>query len=309
MKHKQIKYFTMVNKYKTKIDGAKLSKKIMGYSALCGAFMAHASDAGAQIVYTDVNPDQPLVSSVYDIDFDGDGVMDFQLNQNFNSGLSANACQIYNSSGNPNKAMVSTGGAGYYYPLLLNPGAPIDPNNAALKDFTVHAAMSFVFFYTTAGNGYGNFMGQSGFTGVQFTSGAGTEHMGWIELACTALGDTLTVKGYAYNTVPLTAIGAGDTASAVGINDLNKSSFKVSNIFPNPLSRGIARMRVNATEQKELTFELFNAMGALINSEKRTMNSGANAVSLDYATVAAGSYFVKISGGDFSTFRKINITN
>lgn len=298
----------MIKKYKTKSSNGNLTTRVLGYSALCGALVANANDAKAQIIYTDVNPDTTLAAGVYDIDFDGDGTFDFQLNQNFNAGLSANACQVYNPNGANNKVMVSTGAAGYLYPLKLNAGAPIALNDAAMKDFTAQNAMSFVFFYTGSAMGFGNFIGQSGFWGLQFTSGAGAEHTGWVEIECAADGATMTLKSYAFNSVAGDPINAGD-AGSIGIGEVKNEGIKIGNVFPNPLSRGMAKMRVNAAKSETFTFELCNAMGTAVATETRNINAGNNVVNLDYTKVATGSYFVKISGENFSTFKKINITN
>lgn len=297
----------MIKKYKTSKKKTNTSKRIMGYTALGAALTAAATDSKAQIIYTDVVPDQILIGTTFDIDFDGDGTYEFQLNQNNNSGLQANACQVYVQSGAPaHKVMASTGPASYLYPLNLAAGAPIAASNADMKDFSANPQMSFVFWYTQNGTGFGNFVGQGGYFGFQFVSGAGTTHTGWAEIECSAIGDTLTLKSYAYEATAGTTILAGATASAV--NEIKNDNFKIGEVFPNPLQQGLARLPIISKQAEELSFELFNGIGDVVRSQTQSVNAGRSVVTLDYSDLASGSYFIKITGKDFSTFKKLNIT-
>ena len=57
--------------------------KLKSYSAYAAAFFASANAADAQVVYTDISPDQTFNTdgASYDLDLNNDGTFDFQFRQ------------------------------------------------------------------------------------------------------------------------------------------------------------------------------------------------------------------------------------
>lgn len=77
----------------------QLFNRISKYSAVSGALLV-AGSAGAQIIYTDVNPDSTMsYNEMYNLDLNNDATPDFRLMQNFYSTSGTNLSS-WTSSGN-----------------------------------------------------------------------------------------------------------------------------------------------------------------------------------------------------------------
>ena len=64
----------------------KFTQKLAAYSAVAGAMLTVGQTANAQVVYTDVDPDESFTAGSYNIDLNNDATTDFVLNQASNYG-------------------------------------------------------------------------------------------------------------------------------------------------------------------------------------------------------------------------------
>ncbi len=217
------------------------TKKLAAYTGAAGAFIAlgSANEAKAQAVYTDVNPDtilDPYNYDSYDIDFNNDAVSEFEINSYyyFTSGSSyysstwyywsfqAKAAGIY-------KADINFGIMEYGpYGLVaaLNQNAVIDSTGG-------FNAVEFI--YNLGYNSFGPFSGQGDkYIGVHFNIGTDI-HYGWIMINVETGFNTLTVKGFAYESQPEVGIMAGDTVGVymnlTGV-DLIQTTSAVAQYWP-----------------------------------------------------------------------------
>ncbi len=285
----------------------QLARKLLSYAGMSGAFLAASAPTDAQVIYTDVNPDILVQGSTQIIDMDNDAAGDYSLQQFGMLGSNIGAKLSAPSGFNSNLFMGTIGSLGYYYPSHLMAGAVISAGGNFLEIYNAPGYEASLVFAYPAGNYYGNWSNKEGYVGVQFYANGNT-YFGWIELAVDSLGQSITLKSYAYESTPNMQIIAGDTG-VVGINEQAAvANFEIGKITPNPSSNGMIKIYVEAKESHELRFEIMNGMGAVIASEDRKIKSGRSMLHFDFSSLSSGSYFVKISDGNQSTFRKLIIT-
>lgn len=218
-------YIRDVNYTKPIMNKTLLNDKLKSYSAVAGTILATAASADAQIVYTDVNPDNVLTitngtMNSFDVNFDGDAQVDVQI---ASYGYLYGAYQFnYSLSAIPTGgtwALVGTVGAYGAEATPIAASTMIDASSAWLDET---AAGGSTFFNSVGVTGVGQVVGTWGtgsdaYLGSRFTIGANT-HYGWVRMSVAADGTTTTIKDYAYKTTPDTGINAGD--SGLGINEM-----------------------------------------------------------------------------------------
>ncbi len=218
-------YIRDVNYTKPIMNKTLLNDKLKSYSAVAGSILATAASADAQIVYTDVNPDNVLTitngtMNSFDVNFDGDAQVDVQI---ATYGYLYGAYQLnYSLSAFPTGgtwALVGTVGAygGEATPLAAS--TMIDASSAWVDET---AAGGTTFFNAVTVTGIGPVAGtwatgSDAYLGARFTIGANT-HYGWVRMSVAADGTTTTVKDYAYKSTADSGIPAGDTG--LGINEM-----------------------------------------------------------------------------------------
>lgn len=242
-----------------KITSKNLTKRLAQYGAMSAAVMAGA-DANGQVVYTDVDPDVTLqVGDLFSLDFESDTFEDVEV-RNPDGLAGGNAAIVFPSSGGAFAGFTSAGGT-YDYPFLMAEGDVID----AATGYTTTGDRGDLNYYGCA---YSNSQWcgdvNDGYLGVRFISlTTGTTHYGWVRLDTDVNGDNLiTVKDFAFEATPDTAISAGDqgslglTDSAFGAfeyhtsdNALHLSSATMMNqvVLHNVLGQEVARQQINAT--------------------------------------------------------------
>ena len=242
-----------------KITSKNLSKRLAQYGAMSAAVMAGA-DANGQVVYTDVDPDVTLqVGDTFSLDFEGDTFEDVNIS-NPDGLTGGNAAIVFPSSGGAFAGFTSAGGT-YDYPFLMAQGDVID----AATGYTTTGDRGDLNYYGCA---YSNsqWCGDvtDGYLGVRFVSlTTGTTHYGWVRLDTDVNGDNLiTVKDFAFEATPDTAIAAGDQGS-LGVADsafgafeyhtsdnalhLSSATMMDQVVLHNVLGQEVARQQINAT--------------------------------------------------------------
>jgi len=243
-----------------KITSKNLTKRLAQYGAMSAAVMAGA-DANGQVVYTDVDPDITLArGEVFSLDFEGDTFEDVEVNNPDLTNQANNAAIVYPSSGGAFAGFTSAGGT-YDYPFLMAQGDVID----AATGYTTTGDRGDLNYYGCA---YSNsqWCGDvtDGYLGVRFISlTTGTTHYGWVRLDTDVNGDNLiTVKDFAFEATPDTAIAAGDQGS-LGVADsafgafeyhtsdnalhLSSATMMDQVVLHNVLGQEVARQQINAT--------------------------------------------------------------
>tara|TARA_B110000014_G_C20114512_1_gene588168 strand:+ start:1145 stop:2026 length:882 start_codon:yes stop_codon:yes gene_type:complete len=218
-------------------ENTTLDSKLKKYAALATGITAVAGITNAQVVYTDINPDHLVTGNLdtYLLDLNNDNTPDFSLSTlvgsfsgSFTTGgipitynINYKAGLIYPGSGNSwmansSDTTIASVPVGSYIgssDLFATDGSAL----GAIMDISI-PLMGYSVTYP-----YGPFLAQEGFAGLKFQIGGNT-HYGWVRVEVTADGTILSVKDYAYDATPNTAIVAGETGSGpVGVESVEKN--------------------------------------------------------------------------------------
>lgn len=198
-------------------------KQLANYSAMAGAFVLLNENAGAQIIYHDIDPDTILSvdDDIYYLDMDMDGEFNFYLyKQSFSAiteyGIAtAVTIGIVGYSANDDIAarygltsLNSTHTTSFFAPYAFYEGELI--NNAL--EFHGGSDMAHLQDSYAAGGGWGYWFPdtEDKYLGVRFKGVDEEIHYGWIR--CSVVDDyVLIIKDYAYNSTPDAPVYAGAT--------------------------------------------------------------------------------------------------
>ncbi len=195
-----------------------LQNRIKKYGTMAAAVTAVAavSDADAQVMYTDINPDETYSThgDSYDLDLNGDAIIDFQILQatsGYNSAYNA-VLAFPNSAYSTNNIMGSLFYSVIPMPYALNAGTPI----GASGNFPSGAYSTNFLAYVYQGTGvYANWNGQSDkYLGLRFDI-SGSTHYGWARLSVASGSGSFTIKDYAYEATAGVSIDAGDMGVSI----------------------------------------------------------------------------------------------
>jgi len=266
-----------------------LNKKIKSYSALAGSIALMSSQADAQIIYTDINPDSTATISgtSFNLDLDNGGVVDFTFNLTIGTG-SGTSQGVGVSAAGTNAVAGSVIGS-YTYPLALNNGDTIK----STLQFNVGSSQSMASYFGSS-YAYGNWLNAvDKYIGLQFYIGTQL-HYGWARLDVTATANQFTIKDYAYNATPNEYIIAGEMG--VGINE--NALMAATSIFSSEKNVIISFLKdqpINAVVKisNALGQEIYN--GSLIEKE----------TSINLFKEKTGIYFVTITNKNIVYTKKV----
>ncbi|MFA9480426.1 PEP-CTERM sorting domain-containing protein [Phycisphaerales bacterium AB-hyl4] len=181
----------MSQKVKT---GVSVNRHLLAYSAAAGlGAFAVGQAADAAIIFTDI--DDVTIGQgegpIY-INLNGDDRNEFAISA-FNSSIRVNP---YNLGQQDSKVLTSDGD---YYVFAFQAGESIGPGASFASGANLAALNAY------------NFVGTGGYVGVQWDIGEGDVRFGWLEVDITGEGAglTVTLKSFAYEETPNTAIEAG----------------------------------------------------------------------------------------------------
>ena len=269
-----------------------LNNKLKSYSALAGSIALISTQADAQIIYTDVNPDSTttLGGSYYNLDLDNGGVFDFAFNLNIGTSSSYTSNQVAVTPAGSNGVAGDTIGA-YVYPFAFNSGDTIK----STLQFNVGSSQSMASYFGS-GSSYGNFLGQTDkYIGLQFYIGSQL-HYGWARFDIDATASLFTIKDYAYNSVPNAYILAGEMPVGISENALmnNASIYSSDNNI-------VIQFTTNELIQADV--RITNALG----QEVYVGSIADKETSIDMKKEKTGIYFVTISQESIVYTKKVYI--
>jgi len=199
-----------------------LEKNLLKYSAMASGVIAMGSTANAQITYYDEDPDAVITGHQQGLvwDFDGDTNDDIAI-----IAFDASATGSYSGYNYTQyyKAIVAAPYSGAAIrenvdneALLMNTGNVINSLGAFNSGTQVLLAGDFMWQFGTSfpyGTSFtqaaGDWAGATDkYMGIRFTGG-GNVHFGWMRMDVDATATTVTIKDWAFNSVPDGAINAG----------------------------------------------------------------------------------------------------
>jgi hypothetical protein len=277
-----------------------LKKKLASYSAATASLLvANHFSTQAQIIYTDI-PDTTglqvysgdFILSIYDLDLNNDGIVDFEL---YGKLLFSNSSGALNSSvmicEPSDNAFVSP----YNYPTKLDCGESI---NAQANFATFCRELDYIYCLgSTAETESGNYWNDNTphCLGLRFSLGGDTLY-GWVRLKVENYGQ-FEIYDYAYNSIPNEGIAACEGSSfplPASIVSGEQSSIRAF----------VSADNLTAVVSNNLwptTLRVINIMGEAIVS-KEIINE-KNEINL--STFPVGIYLVTIGDGKSAWSRKI----
>lgn len=289
-----------------------LDTNLKRYTALAGGLVATVGAVNAQVVYTDVNPDQLLSSTTtpnqLGIDFDGDQTVDvaFVGSAGSQSGtfygyqyqFSYDGVFVGFASGaaSTNGWMAASSSANG--PAALNAGQQIGSTGSFMGGFGSIAGSNVTSWpnstsYNNAGN-FGEFAAsQDGYIGVRFDI-SGSVYYGWVRIEIGADGKSMIIKDYAYESTAGTAITAGDTGNGFsGVEDID-AKVEIRNVYNK------VNIQLDGYNEAEVT------VVGLDGKQHTKKQIGSTAV-LDLSELSTGIYLVNVATTEGMTTKKIYI--
>ncbi|MBK8343660.1 MAG: T9SS type A sorting domain-containing protein [Bacteroidetes bacterium] len=210
--------------------------KIAAYSALSCSFIGLHTGMSAQVVYTDINPDETLNldGEFYLLDLNDDGISDYRFSltdtiypaffvlasnssSTFDGIVKRIAVYAYNGS-----VAGSEGSSGTLIPYALNEGIEINGTLQFQSNEVTETQYLGLYLgvvdYPVAGSIYqftqmGNWLGMDEkYMGLKLIDD-GNIYYGWARLSVNATNDAITLHDFAFEATPNTQIIAGDGIS------------------------------------------------------------------------------------------------
>jgi Secretion system C-terminal sorting domain len=270
----------------------QLQKKL--YAVIVTAMMFSAN-ANAQIVYTDVIPDSTMncpgsnnCSKDYNLDLNNDANTDFIINVNYfaftqNSGVSASPI-----NGNAVKdTLISI--YTLANPLQLN--ALIDSNLLLNQSWnTSGGCLSSSGTISCLWNNLSDY-----YLGLRLLQ-SGQTYYGWVRLRVNSSA-SVTIRDYAYNSIPNQAILAGQT-TATGI--IENSFASTINLFPNPATNHLTIAL--GSNNKKVQVTIADITGKIIYM---TTANDTQKIEVNTKDFAEGIYVVRVQSADFIATKKL----
>jgi len=258
--------------------------------------MLFSASANAQIVYTDVTPDQVISATTipstedYNIDLNNDGINDYKISCSRSGGICplAPSSRLYinfisDSALNSNAVVTGTS---ITYPLAMN-----------LND-SISSGLSFSSFgYLRRNTSGGPCTGTFGvwsysidrYLGLKLIVGGNT-YYGWARMQIDVVTGipSCTIKDYAYNSIPNQPILAGDTGTVP--TGIFENSFSSSiNLFPNPANNHLTIAL--GSNNKNVEVAIADMTGKIIYT---TIAYETNRIEVNTSEFAEGIYIVQI---------------
>ena len=290
-----------------------------------------ATQAHAQIIYTDVVPDATYsgTTDTCSLDLDNDGNIDFLIVRGALQVLCPNTCNASGTSTRPRRWIritpqgtntVANSGS---FAAQLPQGQPIGPgliwNNASDQDLVMQSTPgcrpilgspgSFICvsgtLYTGSWSGSAS-VDSSKFLGLRFDS-AGTTYYGWARLSIpwgnpATYGESFTLKDYAYNSVPGEGILAGDMGSIT--TGITSSALRGMQLAPNPFSSTLSVSLPTGTTGS-VSCRVLSLTGQALLTRTVVLTSGPSSITLDLGSLAPGTYLLEMQTGGERIVRKV----
>jgi hypothetical protein len=268
-----------------------LQDQLKAYSAIAGSMAATAG--GAQIVYTDVNPDFVAHDTiVYFLDLNNDTIPDFMFaGYDVQTSYGQVGLAVTLPYDTANGILGSLYYGVYPMPYALNNGDSIRPNSPMWND-TINGGYNYLGVLYPGPYTYGNWVGVNDkYIGLRIKVN-GQYHYGWARLSVNAGSDSIIIKDYAYEVLPNVGLTAGQL---VGIQaQANPAGIRVHAYqhtafvhVPNPQDGGM--------------ISIYDMSGKLIRQVEITSGD----MTIDLGDQPAGIYMIHVQQGESTISQKI----
>ncbi|MBK6482703.1 MAG: T9SS type A sorting domain-containing protein [Chitinophagaceae bacterium] len=299
------------------IPDASLFKKLAGYTAAAAGFL-YCNNGQAQIIYTDVLPDdtlseQGLYGEFAGLDLDNDGTFDFWVGHakhifNYWYGevvLNPVDTSVNSVMGSHEPKTISTTSGTFTYTSaqikkfpfqlafddIIGPGSNwVKPHSFDNNNLSPYEQAWFNEEESYNGE-YGLWTnGQTAFAGVRLNNN-GVYYYGWIRLEVDAAANFVIIKDFAVNIIPEEPIMAGKGV----VTDIPEiSDEEMLRIIPNPVG-DLATITFSLATPSIIQLELMDLQGRKIKSIATTDNTyttGIHSMNINVEDLPAGSYLL-----------------
>ncbi len=290
-----------------------------------------ATQAHAQIIYTDVIPDATYNTffapdDTCSLDMDNDGNIDFLIVQRTEilpcPGSGPAECATTNTAWQSGvkitpmgtNAVATTGS----YASQLPHGDAIDAaltwNNTSGQVLTIqgvpvcgqYGQQGGFAFYCASGIGTGPWGSGSSyatpkFLGLRFESAGSTYH-GWARLSIFPNNATLTLLDYSYNSTPGQAILAGDNGT--GFVGITSTALRGMQVAPNPFT-SVLNISLPTGTAGAVSCRVLSLLGQAVITRTAAATSGPSSITLDLESLAPGTYLLEMQTGGECIVRKV----
>ncbi len=268
---------------------------------MAGSILAASSIADAQILHQNIN-DTTFVNSETGLSFDmnNDGITDFTFFL-IKSGTAPTVNQFVGgfASSVDNEIAGSVGSNSYVYPLAIQAGEKI----GADLEWQAYGSLFWVFgqHYSSGGGTpvqLGNWLGQQDkYAGLRIEVDE-HKYYGWLRMSVDSFANEFTIKEYALQTIPDSAILAGDTDFISGVHHaILESGIKIVAFEKNVFISG------QPGNQKGMEISVINMVGGVV----KRFHTKERQVHLPLTDLPDGIYLVAVESGGVRMARKISI--
>ena len=289
----------------------QLQKKF--YAFIVTAMMFSAS-ANAQIVYTDIIPDKTLSYGSYSLDLNNDGQSDFT----FRAWYSFLSCAGGGCMIRLDTTLIKPTGLSWVSDYTNGEAARLNSGDSINESSPLWTNFQSQLLYNNRADcsSLGYCTPQHAFTAPHslYSPGiwinvvdkylalkiqvSGNIYYGWARLDAGGDGLDITIKDYAYNSIPNQPILAGQTTIVTGIIE---NSFASSiNLFPNPAENHLTISLGSNNPKVELTIS--DLTGKVIYT---TLATDTQKIEVNTKDFAEGIYVVQIQTADFIATKKL----
>jgi hypothetical protein len=280
------------------------------YAAAAAGVLGVAPAAGAQVVYTDIEPDA-INEDTEDInvglgagphvDFDGDGDDEIVFGEDTGRfyTIMANDGAAPDSIVGVIATLVPFGTALYAYPIAMNAGAMVQDGPDLITGYSL-------FTFTFTGSDPNLWVGAGdAYVGVKFQLDDGV-HFGWVRCNMPQNG-RLIIKDFAYESAVNTPIAAGDVGTATEPGALPEG-YLFGQVSPHPVvGSSTFEIAVGSTEQVRV--EVIDVRGrvvATLHDDVLPANVRRQLI-LNSDGLAGGVYVVRVTGESFTSTRRVAV--
>lgn len=272
-----------------------------------------ATQAKAQIIYTDVEPDTtitqgPIGSTVYALDINNDGIPDATLTASRTSTNNSVFLGTSNGSQALMCCVILMTRAISYAAFIGSDPSGTNASWGTGQDARLRQ------FPTTGGGGPGGGHGGGNpipfgdwsnptdrYLALRFSLG-GDWYYGWVRVSVSSGASSFTIRDYAYNSVPGEGILAGDMGSiTTGITGNALGGMQVS---PNPFT-SVLSIALPTGTTGAVTYRILSVQGQAVVMHTVAATGGPSTITLDLATLAPGTYLLEMQASSERIVRKV----
>ena len=110
---------------------------------------------------------------------------------------------------------------------------------------------------------------------------------------------------YYYRLKQIDYDGRSSLSDVVSVISTDGQGIILHDIAPNPVSSDELSLNVSSGIEEQLTLNIFDALGRLVQEQIVNVTEGTNTINLNVEALSNGSYFLKLNGKNNSSYKKM----